>query len=91
MGVEAARGGKESQDGAQNMGIDSSDGYEPSRALATHRRETGGLTPEQLGLADSLQTRALTLRAASDGELSIREAVALAAVQLGIEPPEEDF
>lgn len=45
------------------------------------------LTPEQLALADDLHTRALALRAASEEGLSIREAVALAAVQLGLEPP----
>lgn len=49
-------------------------------------------TPEQLALADDLHTRALALRAASEDGISIREAVALAAVQLGLEPahaPEE--
>lgn len=46
------------------------------------------LTPEQLELADELQLRALALRAASDGELSITEAVHLAAVQLGLEAPQ---
>jgi hypothetical protein len=45
------------------------------------------LTPEQLALADDLHTRALALRAASEEGLSIREAVTLAAVQLGLEPP----
>jgi hypothetical protein len=45
------------------------------------------LTPEQLELADELQMRALALRAASDGDLSITEAVHLAAVQLGLEAP----
>lgn len=45
------------------------------------------LTPEQLALADDLHTRALALRAASEDGLSIREAVALAAVQLGLVPP----
>lgn len=43
------------------------------------------LTPAQLALADDLHTRALALRAASDGDLSIREAVNLAAFQLGLE------
>lgn len=45
------------------------------------------LTPEQLALADDLHTRALALRAASEEGLSIREAVTLAAIQLGLEPP----
>jgi hypothetical protein len=45
------------------------------------------LTPEQHALASQLHTRADRLRAgaAADGEsLSIREAVELAAVQLGV-------
>ncbi|MEU8839974.1 hypothetical protein AB0D97_12705 [Streptomyces roseus] len=46
------------------------------------------LTPEQLELADELQLRALALRTASDGDLSITEAVHLAAVQLGLEAPQ---
>jgi hypothetical protein len=46
------------------------------------------LTPDQLELADELQMRALALRAASDGDLSITEAVHLAAVQLGLEAPQ---
>lgn len=45
------------------------------------------LTPEQQALADDLHVRALALRAASEDGLSIREAVALAAVQLGLEGP----
>lgn len=48
------------------------------------------LTPEQLALADDLHTRALALRAASEEGLSIREAVALAAVQLGLEAPQAE-
>lgn len=46
------------------------------------------LTPEQQALADDLHVRALALRAASEDGLSIREAVALAAVQLGLESPQ---
>lgn len=46
------------------------------------------LTETQQALADDLHTRALALRLASDGELSIREAVNLAAVQLGLEAPQ---
>jgi hypothetical protein len=60
----------------------------PSRPERAHRRTgPGGLTPEQLALADDLHTRALALRAASEEGLSIREAVDLAAVQLGMQPP----
>lgn len=59
-----------------------------SRPLKPHRRTgRGALTPEQLALADDLHTRALALRAASEDGISIREAVELAAVQLGLEPP----
>ncbi|WP_327300418.1 hypothetical protein [Streptomyces goshikiensis] len=47
------------------------------------------LTPEQLEFVGQLQLRALALRTASDGELSITEAVHLAAVQLGLEAPQE--
>ncbi|MEC4016041.1 hypothetical protein [Streptomyces sp. H27-D2] len=39
-------------------------------------------------MADDLHMRALTIRAASDGELSIPDAVHLAAVQLGLEAPQ---
>jgi hypothetical protein len=46
------------------------------------------MTPEQQALADELHMRALALRTASDGELSITEAVHLAAVQLGLEAPQ---
>lgn len=41
------------------------------------------LTEEQQALADDLRLRALTIRASSDGELSITE-----AVQLGLEAPQ---
>lgn len=67
------------------------DHWEPTRRIASHRqREKTNqwtLTPEQLALADDLHTRALALRAASEDGISIREAVALAAIQLGLEPP----
>ncbi|WP_159050057.1 hypothetical protein [Streptomyces sp. MMG1533] len=67
---------------------DTEDHWQPSRPEKFHRRTGPGcLTPEQLALADDLHTRALALRAASEEGLSIREAVALAAVQLGLEPP----
>lgn len=67
------------------------DRWKPTRSAPAHRQGTGpgrwNLTPEQLDLADDLHVRALALRAASEDGLSIREAVALAAVQLGLEPP----
>lgn len=67
------------------------DHWKPTRRIPAHRQDPGPggnrLTPEQLALADDLHTRALALRAASEEGLSIREAVALAAVQLGLEPP----
>ena len=67
---------------------DTEDQWQPSRPERPHRRTGPGcLTPEQLALADDLHTRALALRAASEDGISIREAVALAAVQLGLEPP----
>lgn len=47
------------------------------------------MTPEQVELADELHMRALALRIASDGDLSITEAVHLAAVQLGLEAPRD--
>lgn len=52
------------------------------------RRRRRVLPPEQQALADELTARATALRDGSDGELSVREAVALAAVQLGLELPE---
>lgn len=51
------------------------------------RRAARTLTPEQQALADELHVRALAIRTASDGDLSITEAVHLAAVQLGLETP----
>ena len=48
------------------------------------------MTAEQQELADDLHVRALAIRAASEGELSIRDAVHLAAVQLGLEAPQID-
>jgi hypothetical protein len=64
------------------------DPHPATRPLKPHRRTgPGALTPEQLALADDLHTRALALRAASEEGLSIREAVDLAAVQLGLEAP----
>ncbi|MFE9736155.1 hypothetical protein ACFYO9_37515 [Streptomyces sp. NPDC005863] len=70
---------------------DTQDPWKPTRPIPVHRRTgSGALSPEQLALADDLHTRALALRAASDGDLSIREAVHLAAVQLGLETPHPD-
>jgi hypothetical protein len=67
---------------------DTEDHWQPTRPEKTHRRTgRGALTPEQLALADDLHTRALALRAASEDGISIRDAVTLAAVQLGLEPP----
>lgn len=67
------------------------DWWKPTRTARPHRREAdsgpASLTPEQLALAQDLHTRALALRATSEDGLSIREAVDLAAVQLGIEAP----
>jgi hypothetical protein len=72
---------------------DAADHWKPTRRTAAHRQEAGPggwrLSPEQQALAEDLHVRALALRAASEGGLSIREAVALAAVQLGLEPPRE--
>lgn len=61
------------------------DTWEPTR-----RMRGRVLSPEQQEMADDLHVRALALRAASDGELSIRDAVHLAAVQLGLEAPQTD-
>lgn len=69
------------------------DTWQPTRRVPAHRQEPGPgsnrLTPEQLALADDLHTRALALRAASEDGISIREAVTLAAVQLGLEAPRD--
>lgn len=66
------------------------DCWEPTRQLPTHRREgvPFALTPAQRRLADELHIRAAALRLASDGALSISEAVDLAAAQLGLEGPQ---
>lgn len=52
------------------------------------RKGRPSMTAEQQDLADELHMRALSLRTASDGDLSITEAVQLAAVQLGLEAPQ---
>jgi hypothetical protein len=46
------------------------------------------LTPEAQALADELSRRAAQMWAESDGELSIREAVELAAFRMGAETPQ---
>lgn len=61
--------------------------WHPGTRSRTRRLQ---LTTEQQELADDLHVRALAIRAASDGELSIRDAVHLAAVQLGLESPQID-
>jgi hypothetical protein len=67
------------------------DRWKPTRSAPAHRQPdlTGrwAFTPDQLALVDDLHTRALAIRAACEEGMSIREAVALAAVQLGLEPP----
>lgn len=67
--------------------------WTPTRPTPAHRNPPGQggnrLTAAQLALADDLHTRALALRAASEDGISIREAVTLAAIQLGLEPPRE--
>ncbi|KOT49941.1 MULTISPECIES: hypothetical protein [Streptomyces] len=59
----------------------------PSRRCRKGRPK---LTAEQQALADDLHVRALAIRAASEGELSVADAVHLAAVQLGLETPQTD-
>lgn len=67
------------------------DRWGPTRPERSHRKTgRGGLTAEQQALADDLHVKALAMRAASDGELSIREAVELAAHQLGLQTPQTD-
>jgi hypothetical protein len=50
--------------------------------------EARGLTPEQRRIAELLITRAFQIQEEAEDGLSVREAVRLAAVQLGLEPPE---
>ncbi|MFD8144750.1 hypothetical protein [Streptomyces sp. NPDC059708] len=59
-------------------------------ASKRNRRGRPSMTAEQQELADELQMRAHALRIASDGELSVAEAVHLAAVQLGLEAPHSE-
>lgn len=60
--------------------------YEPTSAR--NRRGRPQLAPETQALADELTLRALAIRAASRGAVSIREAVDLAAVELQLELPQ---
>lgn len=60
--------------------------YEPTPGRNRQGRPV--LTPEQQDLADELQLRALAIRAASRGSVSIREAVDLAAIELRLELPQ---
>ena len=64
--------------------LEADDRWKPTRRPRGRARD---LTPEQQALAEDLHIRALAIRAASEEGLSIREAVALAAVQLGLEAP----
>lgn len=50
--------------------------------------ESRGLTAEQRELAHRLMDRAFKIQEEAEDGLSVCEAVRLAAVQLGLEPPE---
>lgn len=52
-----------------------------------HRRGWRTLTDDQRVLAEDLVRRAEILHAGADGELSMAEAVALAAIQIGHQIP----
>jgi hypothetical protein len=59
--------------------------------FAPGRRNRKGrpqMTPEQQALTDELARRATEMWAESDGELSIAEAVELAAFRMGVELPQ---
>ncbi|MFE0088794.1 hypothetical protein [Streptomyces sp. NPDC059016] len=60
--------------------------YVPSSAR--NRKGRPQLTPEAQALADELSRRAAQMWAESDGELSIAEAVELAAFRMGREVPQ---
>jgi len=53
-----------------------------------NRKARPQLAPETQALADELARRAAEIHARSDGELSITEAVALAAFRMGVEGPQ---
>ncbi|MEU0393845.1 hypothetical protein ABZ208_13880 [Streptomyces sp. NPDC006208] len=60
--------------------------YVPSSAR--NRKGRPQLAPETQALADELARRAAEIHARADGELSIGEAVALAAFRMGVEGPQ---
>lgn len=53
-----------------------------------NRKGRPQMTAQQQALADELARRAAEMWAEADGELSIREAVELAAFRMGVEMPE---
>ncbi|MEU6365729.1 hypothetical protein ABZ876_08230 [Streptomyces sp. NPDC046931] len=55
-----------------------------------NRKGRPQLTPEARALADELSRRAAQMWAESDGELSIAEAVELAAFRMGVELPQTE-
>jgi hypothetical protein len=59
--------------------------FEPSRR---NRKGRPQMTTEQQALTDELARRATEMWADSDGELSIAEAVELAAFRMGVELPQ---
>jgi hypothetical protein len=59
--------------------------FEPGRRSRKGRLQ---LTVEQQALADELSRRAAQMWAEADGELSIAEAVELAAFRMGVEAPQ---
>jgi hypothetical protein len=63
----------------------SAHGFPPSRR---NRQGRPQMTAEQQALTDELARRATEMWAESDGELSIAEAVELAAFRMGVEVPQ---
>jgi hypothetical protein len=59
--------------------------FQPGRRSRKGRPQ---MTDEQQALADELSRRAAQMWAESDGELSIAEAVELAAFRMGVETPQ---
>jgi hypothetical protein len=59
--------------------------FQPGRRSRKGRPQ---MTIEQQALADELSRRAAQMWADSDGELSIAEAVELAAFRMGVETPQ---
>lgn len=59
--------------------------FEPGRRCRKGRPQ---LTDEAQAIADELSRRAAQMWAESDGELSIAEAVELAAFRMGVETPQ---